>query len=226
MYSAVPKTTPLPVRLSPTSPNLQRNQIQPSPIKPKQRKTSFTALNSGQSALPGFDSTLTRPKFTADKLQSLAEEFRALPEPVDRVKRLLHHAALLPPFDDSARVEANRVWGCTVRVWVEVRMDAEGLMRFRADSDSEITKGFCSCLIWALDGATPAEVMMVRAEDLAEMNVGLSGRVQSRVNTWHNIFMSMQKRTRGLVEERYGEPISEHKHFPSLVVANGAFSES
>ncbi|CAL5368039.1 unnamed protein product [Camellia sinensis] len=30
--------------------------------------------------------------------------------------------------------------GCTTQVWLEV-------MRFRADSDSEITKGFCSCLI-------------------------------------------------------------------------------
>ncbi|KAJ4909805.1 hypothetical protein Rs2_04426 [Raphanus sativus] len=105
----------------------------------------------------------------------------------------------LAPLDDSARVPENRVPGCTTQVWLDVKMDELGRMRFRADSDSEISKGFCSCLIWILDGAKPEEVMNVRGEDLAEMNVGVHGKVQSRVNTWHNVLMSMQKRTMALV---------------------------
>ncbi|VVA94413.1 unnamed protein product [Arabis nemorensis] len=135
---------------------------------------------------------------TSDKLHLLVSEFRSLTEPIDRVKRLLNYASTLTPLDDSARVPANRVTGCTTQVWLEIKMDEFGKIRFKADSDSEISKGFCSCLIWILDGAKPEEVMGVRSEDLSVMNVGVHGKAQSRVNTWHNVLLSMQKRTMAL----------------------------
>ncbi|XP_054807297.1 sufE-like protein 2, chloroplastic [Prosopis cineraria] len=149
--------------------------------------------------IPSFSCAVALPSdvvAAADKLNQLVSEFRSLSEPIDRVKRLLHFAALLPPLDESARVPENRVKGCTTQVWLIAEMDECGRMRFRADSDSEISKGFCWCLIWILDGAEPEEVLTVAAEDLAEMNVGLHVKAQSRVNTWHNILFSMQKATR------------------------------
>lgn len=96
-------------------------------------------------------------------------------------------------------------------------MDEFGRMRFCADSDSEITKGFCSSLIWILDGAFPEEVLKLRTEDLVGLNAGMmSGSLNSRANTWHNVLISMQKRTKNLVAERDGKP-PPHL-FPSLVV--------
>ncbi|RAL42929.1 hypothetical protein DM860_009711 [Cuscuta australis] len=93
--------------------------------------------------------------------------------------------------------------GCTTQVWLEARMDGEGRMRFKVDSDSEITKGFSSCLIWLLDGAAPPEVLGVAAEDLAAVNVaGFPSKVRSRVNTWHNVLIGMQKKTMDCVGER------------------------
>lgn len=89
-------------------------------------------------------------------------------------------------------------------------------MSFHADSDSEITKGFCYCLIWLLDGADGREVVEFRIDDLEEMNVGiLPVRASSRVNTWHNVLISMQNRTRDLMlMQKYGgENVSNH---PSL----------
>ncbi|KAL3636411.1 hypothetical protein CASFOL_020958 [Castilleja foliolosa] len=136
----------------------------------------------------------------SQKIQNLDFEFKSLPDPIDRVKRLLHYATILPPFDESLRTQDNRVLGCTAQVWLEVKMDRNGIMGFRVDSDSEISKGFCSCLVWALDGAQAHEVLDVKTEDLLEMNVGLAGRVRSRFNAWHNVLFSMQKRTRELVE--------------------------
>ncbi|KAI3761390.1 hypothetical protein L1987_51804 [Smallanthus sonchifolius] len=179
------------------------------------------------------------PSLTSDghlsalsKLQRLASEFKSIPEPIDRVKRLLHYASLLPPFDDSLKVPANRVMGCTAQVWLDVRMDADGLLRFLADSDSEITKGFCSCLISVLDGATPEEVLGLKTEDLGDLNVaGLHGaKVDSRVNTWHNVLMSMQKRTKAIVAAQEGKHVGEP--FPSMVItaegigAKGSFAEA
>ncbi|XP_028752355.1 sufE-like protein 2, chloroplastic [Neltuma alba] len=151
--------------------------------------------------IPRFSDSAASPSdvVVADKLNLLASEFRSLSEPIDRVKRLLHFAALLPPLEESARVPENKVRGCTTQVWLIAEMDECGRMRFRADSDSEISKGFCWCLIWMLDGAEPEEVLTVEAEDLAEMNAGLQVKAQSRVNTWHNILCSMKKATKALV---------------------------
>jgi hypothetical protein len=108
-------------------------------------------------------------------------------------------------------------------------MDEFGRMRFKADSDSEISKGFCSCLIWILDGAKPEEVMGVRSEDLSEMNVGVHGKEQSRVNTWHNVLMSMQKRTMTLVATDVAHQRGQrppHQHDLLFKYVNGSYMES
>ncbi|KAE9454157.1 hypothetical protein C3L33_13949, partial [Rhododendron williamsianum] len=239
--SATSKPPPLFLRLPTTkliSPNRNPNWIQPNS---KPNKLTITQSPSLKNSLRYFrnnsnsnqePSSLPFPQNAQEntnlKLQSLASEFKSLPEPIDRVKRLLHYAALLPPLDESTRVDSNRVRGCTTQVWLEVRMDSDGLMRFKIDSDSEITKGFCSCLIWVLDGAAPEEVAAVTADDLADMNVGgfSGGQERSRVNIWANVLMSMKKRTRDLVEER-----ERVQCFPGLVAkiddhvsANGTYA--
>ncbi|KAK7291597.1 hypothetical protein RIF29_06867 [Crotalaria pallida] len=163
--------------------------------------------------------TLPPSETAPPKLQHLVHEFRSLSEPLDRVKRLLRYASLVPKMDDSSRLDSNRVMGCTARVWVEARLDEGGKVRFVADSDSEITRGFCACLVWALDGSEPEEVLKVRSDDLVEVNVGGLGGgsgARSRVNTWHNVLVSMQKRTKQLVAEREGK--APFEAFPSLIV--------
>lgn len=174
---------------------------------------------SSSAACPGGDESIPRLQ-----IRQLADEFRALPEPIDRVKRLLEYAAQLPPLPEADRTPANRVMGCTAQVWLAAAMDEAGRMRFAADSDSEITRGFCACLVSAIDGAAPEEVMEMRTEDLAELNVvgGAAGRkAPSRVNTWHNVLVSMQKRTKALVAQGDGRPPVEP--FPSLVIGLDGF---
>lgn len=172
--------------------------LQP-PISSKQ-KLKPTQFNPNQQNHRSI-SHLKQPTVT-EKLKILVSEFKTLTEPIDRVKRLLHYANLLPEFNQSSRTESNKVTGCTAQVWLEVAMDNEGLMRFRVDSDSEITKGFCYCLIWLLDGENACDVFKIRVDDLGEMNVGiLPIRVSSRVHTWHNVLISMQTRTRNLIME-------------------------
>ncbi|KAL6983787.1 quinolinate synthase [Sarracenia purpurea var. burkii] len=238
MHSATLESLPCLIR-TPTNlaiPNhkrwIQRNENERRSSSIKHVRTSgskFVSSSSSSSSssvipnsqIPNY--RLSCSSETANKLRFLVSEFKALSAPIDRVKRLLHYAALLPPFDESDRVEANRVRACTTQVWVETRMDSEGLMRFRADSDSEISKGFCSCLTWVLDRAAPEEVLAVKAEDLADMNVGLYGGAHSRVNTWHSVLTSMQKRTKGLVEER--KRVAPSEAFSALAEVGGSRSE-
>ncbi|XP_078432643.1 quinolinate synthase [Wolffia australiana] len=153
------------------------------------------------------------------RLQKLADEFHALPEPIERVKRLLDYAGSLPPLPDSDRTAGNRVMGCTAQVWVTAFMDERGRMHFSADSDSEITRGFCACLISVLDGAAPEEVLGMGTEDLGELSIlgsAAAGKMASRVNAWHNVLLSMQKRTRAILANGNGDPLVDP--FPSLVI--------
>lgn len=120
--------------------------------------------------------------------------------------------------------------GCTAQVWLDVTMEDDGTMRFSADSDSEMTKGLCSCLVSVVDGAKPEDVLGLKVEDFGDLS-GLNGvKADSRVNTWHNVLISMQKRTKAIVAERVGKPIGEL--FPSMVitadgvVAKGSFAEA
>ncbi|XP_057950662.1 quinolinate synthase, chloroplastic [Malania oleifera] len=196
-----------------------------SPLKPCSRNPSAPFSCWAVTAAPS-----QTEEGAACRLQRIVAEFQSLAQPIDRVKRLLHYATLLPEMEGAARVDVNRVMGCTTQVWLEARMDEVGRMRFAADSDSEITRGFCSCLVWVLDGAAPEEVLGLRAEDLAALNVGVVGRAQSRVNTWHNVLISMQKRTKALIAQREGRPPFDP--FPSLLItadgiqAQGSYAET
>lgn len=192
------------------------------PISRNPRNSSSSCLATRETPLQ----RLTVP----EKVHCLACEFKSLSEPIDRVKRLLHYATLLPPFDESGRAEENRVKGCTTTVWLQVEMDSNRFMRYKVDSDSEITKGFCSCLIWLFDGAIPEEVLSVKTDDLAEMNVGMPSKGHSRVNTWHNILISIQEKTKNFVEVKDRD--RSLTEFPPLVGStdgvsvNGTYNEA
>ncbi|CAI9112788.1 OLC1v1013280C1 [Oldenlandia corymbosa var. corymbosa] len=173
--------------------------------------TSFPS-HQQQSDVASID---TRKK----KLQNLISEIQALKEPMDRVKLVVNFASQCPPMEKSLKTAENRVPGCTAQVWLHVTVDNDLRMRFLADSDSEITKGLCACLISVLDGATAEEVLELKTEDLGGLSVaGFYGKTASRANTWHNVLLSMQKRTKALVAEREGRPRSEA--FPSLVISS------
>ncbi|KAI3698512.1 hypothetical protein L2E82_42117 [Cichorium intybus] len=192
---------------SSSKPNLPHIQYKRNKSKLRSISTKSLQISHRKHVTPPDPPEFSTSLTVTEKLEILVSEFKSLPEPIDRVKRLLHYASLLPEFEDSVRVESNRVTGCTAQVWLEVMMDVEGTMRFRVDSDSEITKGFCYCLIWLLNGATAGEVIGIRIDDLGEMNVGiLPIRASSRVNTWHNVLLSMQRRTKALIMESYGDP--------------------
>lgn len=117
-----------------TSLNCAHSSDRPISINSSNGNTPFVSCLTNEIPVQ----TLTVP----EKVHCLVCEFKYLSEPIDRVKRLLHYATLLPPFHDSDWVEENKVKGCSTMVWLEAAMDNNRLMRFRVDSDSEITKGF------------------------------------------------------------------------------------
>lgn len=154
------------------------------------------------------------------------------PDAADRARRLLARAAALPRLGEADRVAANRVMGCVAQVWLVGRCDGAGRMRFAADSDSELSRGYCACLVSALDGARPEEVLDVDPADLAPLGGAAAGTgARSRASTWHNVLIGMQKRARAAIAAREGRPAGEP--FPSLIIgrdgairAQGTYAEA
>lgn len=62
----------------------------------------------------------------------------------------------------------------------------------------------------------------MKIDDLGDINVGINGGQRSRANTWHNVLVTMQKKTRALVAEREGK--APFDPFPSLVIAADGIS--
>jgi quinolinate synthase len=198
------------------------------------RQSSFLAARCAHSRAPPPHPPL--PRADCDdaaakahprlRLRLLAEEFRALPSDADRARRLLSLAAALPRLPEPDRAQGNRVMGCVARVWLVARCNASTGWRmwFSADSDSDLSRGYCACLVAALDGAKPEDVLAVDPADpdLAPLGAGTTA-AWSRASTWHNVLVGMQKRARTAIAAREGR--HPGKPFPSLVIArDGAVS--
>ncbi|KAK3139695.1 hypothetical protein QOZ80_5AG0388140 [Eleusine coracana subsp. coracana] len=207
--------------------------LPPPPPRALRLRGSFPAVRCAHSRalpLPRADDDGAAVAAAAHpqlRLRRLAEEFHALPSDADRARRLLSLAAALPPLPDADRSPSNRVMGCVARVWLASRVE-DGRMRFAADSDSDLSRGYCACLVAAMQGATPEEVLAVDPDDLAPLG---AASPWSRASTWHNVLVAMQKRARAAVAARDGR--RPGTPFPSLVIgrdgavrAQGSYAEA
>ncbi|KAL9251662.1 Quinolinate synthase, chloroplastic-like protein [Drosera capensis] len=207
------------------------------PIHQNHRPLTFpliTSLHPIKSTLTNSSSTsttTTKETVAAPRLRRLVSEFENLGTAAEKLRRVMEYAARMPRMEEGKKVMENRVMGCVAQVWVEVTMDEEGRVRFEADSDSEMIRGFCGCLVEVLDGAWPEEVAGFEAEELGELVMAGGGRERGRGNTWWNVLVAMKKRNRGLVAEREGKAVVGEE-FPSLVigtdgvVAKGSYAEA
>ncbi|MDE6270390.1 MAG: SufE family protein, partial [Muribaculaceae bacterium] len=73
---------------------------------------------------------------------------------------------------ESLKTPDRLIEGCQSRVWLDAELDADGLVRFRADSDAIIVKGIISLLVSVLDGHTPDEILAADLRFIDE--IGLS----------------------------------------------------
>jgi BolA-like protein 1 len=126
--------------------------------------------------------------------------FQSVPEPKTRYQQLLHYGTQLPPLDSQFKTEANRVHGCVSRVWVRAFKDpqegvigAEPVVRFEADSDSQLTKGIAALLVFGLSGSPVSSIVRVTPDfiDLLGIRQSLS---PSRNSGMLNMLKLMQRK--------------------------------
>lgn len=130
------------------------------------------------------------------ELQDLVDTFEFLDDWEDRYRLLIDMGRDLPEFPDEARIEANRVDGCTSNVWLitDVEDTTPPRLHFRADSDAFIVKGLVAILLKAYSGRTPQEIMKTDIEGLFNQ-LGLSKQLTPNRRDG---FFAMVKRIHGL----------------------------
>ena len=95
-----------------------------------------------------------------DKIQEeIIEEFSVFDDWLDRYDYLIGLGGQLPAIAPEHRTDRYMIDGCQSRVWIDARLDDQGLVHFTADSDAIIPKGIIALLIRALSGRTPREIV-------------------------------------------------------------------
>jgi sulfur transfer protein SufE len=151
-------------------------------------------------------------------LQRIVLAFQAVPDPMARYKQLLFYAAKLPSLPEDLRTPENKVEGCVSQVWVvpELKREEGGgggegeggggggagaataRVFWRADSDSQLTKGLAALLVTGLSGCTPQEILSVTPEFIEALGLKQS-LTPSRNNGFLNMLRKMQRATLELV---------------------------
>lgn len=95
-----------------------------------------------------------------DKVQQeIIEEFSVFDEWLDKYDYLIELSDSLPLIEPAHRTPQYVIEGCQSRVWLDARMDEDGLVYYSADSDAIITKGIIALLIRVLNGRTPKQIL-------------------------------------------------------------------
>ncbi len=77
----------------------------------------------------------------------------------------------LPAMDEQYKIEENIIKGCQSKVWLTARLDGNRLI-YRADSNTEITKGLISLLIRVLSGQTVDAILNAELYFIERIGMG------------------------------------------------------
>ena len=132
----------------------------------------------------------------SEAFEEIAEDFEFLDEWEDRYAHVIDLGKAMKPLEDALKVPATKVEGCASQVWLMPEI-ADGVFRFRGDSDAMIVRGLIAVLAALYNGLTLAEVLAVDAH--AEMaRLGLNEHLSAQRS---NGLRAMVERIRKLAAE-------------------------
>ncbi|MGJ8633144.1 MAG: SufE family protein [Luteolibacter sp.] len=93
-----------------------------------------------------------------EKQEQLLEDLGIFQDWTERYEYVIGLGKKLEPIPESARDADHLIKGCQSQVWLDAEKK-DGLVIFRADSDSLITKGMIALFINVLSGETPDAIL-------------------------------------------------------------------
>jgi cysteine desulfuration protein SufE len=91
------------------------------------------------------------------RAEQLVEDFEVFDDWMDRYQHVIDLGKELEPIDEGFRTAEYRIHGCQSQVWLQP-VPGPGTIRFKADSDAQITKGLIAILLRVVNDLPAAEV--------------------------------------------------------------------
>ena len=123
--------------------------------------------------------------------RAIVEEFAFFGDWSERYQYLIDLGRKLPPFEESLKIEANRLQGCQSMVWIVSKGNADRL-DFDAISDSSIVSGLIYLALRVYSGRSAKEVLATTPDYIAD--IGLSKHLsQTRSNGLASLLQFIQR---------------------------------
>jgi cysteine desulfuration protein SufE len=100
------------------------------------------------------------------QLETLISDFELLDDWEDRYRHVIELGKELPPFDEAARTNANKVRGCASQVWLSTRVSgprSNPVVAYSGDSDALIVKGLIAIALMIYSGRSARDIMATDA---------------------------------------------------------------
>ncbi len=112
--------------------------------------------------------------------EEITDEFSFFDNWQDKYEYLIELGKKLNDYPESERKDDNKVKGCQSSVWLTTS-GSNGVIVFKADSDSTIVKGLIALLVRVLSGRTPDEILNAKLDFIEK--IGLKQHLaQTRAN--------------------------------------------
>ena len=119
-------------------------------------------------------------KTIAQVEEEIVDEFSFLDSWDEKYEYIIDLGKRLPELENKHKVEENTVKGCQSTVWLVASYE-NGLVHFKADSNTVITKGLISMLVRVLSGHTPDEIIVAKLDFIHK--IGMTTHLaQTRAN--------------------------------------------
>ncbi len=89
----------------------------------------------------------------AARQTDVIDEFALFDDWMDKYEHLIELGKDVPAIDTGRKTDEHLIKGCQSRVWLAADAEADGTVRFTADSDAIITKGLVGLMVRVLSGA-------------------------------------------------------------------------
>ncbi len=129
-------------------------------------------------------------------IDEIIENFSLLDDWDDRYRYLIELGRELPPLNEAARTDVNKVQGCASQVWLDTTVRPNGggepILTFVGDSDAHIVRGLIAILFAVYSGKSAKDILGLDAVALFE-KMGLREHLTPQRS---NGFRSMVERIR------------------------------
>ena len=111
-------------------------------------------------------------------IQDMIDDFAFLDDWEDRYMHVIDLGKGLPPLDDAAKTDANKVKGCASQVWLVSKKTGD-VWQFSGDSDAHIVKGLVAIVLEIFSGRTAPEIAELDA-NLILSQLGLAEHLSAQ----------------------------------------------